>query len=41
MLPVAYPAGVAEFYIKMGPINQPYEFYKYNHLHPLLRLVKK
>ena len=33
--------GVAEFYIKMNPVNQPYEFYKYNHLHPLLRLVKK
>ncbi len=33
--------GVADFYIKMNPINQPYNFYCFNHLHPLLRLVKK
>lgn len=33
--------GVADFYIKMNPANEPYVFYRYNHLHPLLRLIKK
>ena len=33
--------GVASFYLKMNPQNEPYGFLKYNHLHPLLRLIKK
>lgn len=33
--------GVADFYMKMNPVNQPYCFYRFNHLHPLLRLLKK
>ncbi len=33
--------GVGDFYTKMNPKNEPYAFLKYNHLHPLLRLVKK
>lgn len=33
--------GVADFYSKMNPANQPYIFYKFNHLHPLLKLLKK
>lgn len=33
--------GVADFYIKMNPLNEPYVFYRYNHLHPLLKLLKK
>ncbi len=33
--------GVADFYMKMNPVNQPYSFYRFNHLHPLMRLLKK
>ncbi len=33
--------GVANFYTKMNPKNEPYAFLKYNRLHPLLRLIKK
>ncbi|MFN8253961.1 MAG: GNAT family N-acetyltransferase [Ferruginibacter sp.] len=33
--------GVADFYIKMNPVNQPYSFYRYNHLPALMKLFKK
>jgi len=33
--------GIADFYVKLNPVNQPYPFFRYNHLHPLLKLVKK
>ena len=33
--------GVAKFYKKFGPINQPYAFWKINRLPAILRLVKK
>jgi hypothetical protein len=33
--------GVADFYSKMNPVNQPYNFYRYNKLPALLKLIKK
>jgi hypothetical protein len=33
--------GVADFYNKMNPVNQPYNFYRFNNLPALLRLFKK
>jgi len=33
--------GVAHFYRNFGGIDQPYFFYRYNHLPALLRLIKK
>ncbi|MBC7903966.1 MAG: GNAT family N-acetyltransferase [Gemmatimonadaceae bacterium] len=34
-------AGVAKFYEKMGGVNQPYGFVRYNFLPPLIKLLKK
>lgn len=33
--------GVAEFYEKLNPVNQPYFFLKYNHLHPIVKILKR
>lgn len=33
--------GVARFYQKFGAINQPYFFYHYNHLSPLIKWLKR
>lgn len=33
--------GIANFYRKMNPINQPYLFLKFNNLHPLIKIIKK
>lgn len=33
--------GIADFYTKMNPVNQPYTFYRYNQLPALLKLFKK
>ena len=32
--------GIADFYNKLNPVNQPYFFIKYNNLHPLVKLFK-
>ena len=33
--------GIANFYKKMNPVNQPYLFLKFNNLHPLIKIIKK
>jgi hypothetical protein len=33
--------GIADFYRKFNPENQPYPFIKYNKLHPLIRIFKQ
>ncbi len=33
--------GIADFYKKLSPVNQPYPFIKYNNLHPVVKLFKQ
>lgn len=33
--------GIANFYKKMNPVNQPYLFLKFNNLHSLIKIIKK
>lgn len=33
--------GIADFYQKFGPVNQPYLFVKWNHLPAIVKLIKK
>ena len=33
--------GIAEFYMKFNPLNQPYPFIKYNNLNCILKIFKR